>query len=286
MQVVPPRLSLFLMAFFSDNLLAGKVALITGGGTGLGLAMARAFGAVGAKLVIASRSTEHVEAGAETLRAAGVEVLPLVCDVRDPDQVESMIGAAVDHFGGVDVLVNNAAGNFLVRAEDLSPGGWKAVTRIVLDGSWFCSQAVYRQMKERGGGNILNILATYATGAGTLTVHSAAAKAGVLALTRTLAVEWADAGIRVNAIAPGPVDTQGAGSRLWATDEARASIADKLPMGRFGSAAEIADAATFLVSDAASYVTGTMLPVDGGLTLGKGHLASVEAVEHLLRPRD
>jgi len=271
------------MGFFSDNLLEGKVALITGGGTGLGLATARAFGANGAKLVIASRSAEHVEDGAATLREEEIEALPLVCDVREPDQVEAMVDTAIEHFGRVDVLVNNAAGNFLVRAEDLSPGGWKAVTRIVLDGSWFCSRAVYKHMKDQGGGNILNVLATYATGAGPLTVHSAAAKAGVLSLTRTLAVEWADAGIRVNAIAPGPVDTHGAGSRLWNSDEARASIAEKLPMGRFGTEAEIADAAIFLVSDAASYVTGTMLPVDGGLTLGEGHLANIEAIQHLLR---
>ena len=271
------------MGFFSDNLLEGKVALITGGGTGLGLATARAFGANGAKLVIASRSAEHVEGGAATLREQEIEALPLVCDVREPNQVEAMVDAAIEHFGRVDVLVNNAAGNFLVRAEDLSPGGWKAVTRIVLDGSWFCSRAVYEPMKEQGGGNILNILATYATGAGPLTVHSAAAKAGVLSLTRTLAVEWANAGIRVNAIAPGPVDTHGAGSRLWNSDEARASIAEKLPIGRFGTEAEIANVAVFLVSDAASYVTGTMLPVDGGLTLGKGHLGNIEAVQNLLQ---
>ncbi len=274
------------MSVFAAELLAGKVALITGGGTGLGLAMARGFGAVGARLVIASRNDEHVEGGAETLRGEGTETLPLVCDVRDPDQVEQMVTAAIEHFGRIDVLVNNAAGNFVVRAEDLSVGGWKAVTRIVLDGSWFCSQAVYAPMKRQGGGNILNILATYATGAGALTVHSAAAKAGVLALTRTLAVEWADAGIRVNAIAPGPVETRGAGSRLWDSDEARASIAEKLPMGRFGSEREVAEAATFLVSAASSYITGTMLPVDGGLTLGKGHLASVDAVQHLLRRKD
>ena len=274
------------MNVFSRNLLADKVALITGGGTGLGLAMARAFGAVGARLVIASRSDEHVENGAAALKDSGVEVLPIVCDVREPEQVSTMVAAAVGHFGRLDVLVNNAAGNFVVRAEDLSVGGWKAVTRIVLDGSWFCSQAVYPQMKKQGGGTILNILATYASGAGTLTVHSAAGKAGVLALTRTLAVEWADAGIRVNAIAPGPVETHGAGSRLWDSDAARASIIDKLPMGRFGQEREVADVATFLVSEAASYITGVMLPIDGGLTLGKGHLASVDSVEHLLRPRD
>ncbi len=273
------------MSYFARDLLDNHVTLITGGGTGLGLAMARTFGALGARVAIASRSTEHVEPAAAELRDAGVDALPLVCDVRDPDQVEESVDRVVKHFGGIDSLVNNAAGNFLVRAEDLSVGGWKAVTRIVMDGSWFCSQAVYPHMKEKGSGNILNILATYATGAGTLTIHSAAAKAGVLAITRTLAVEWATAGIRVNAIAPGPVDTHGAGSRLWASDEARQSIADKVPMGRFGTEQEVSDSAAFLISDAASYITGTMLPVDGGLTLGKGHLAGVDEVEHLLRPK-
>lgn len=272
------------MPVFDPRLLDGKVTLITGGGTGLGLAMARSFGALGARIVIASRSREHVDEGAAALRADDVEVLPLVCDVRDAEQVERAVAEIVDHCGRIDVLVNNAAGNFVVRAEDLSVGGWKAVTRIVLDGSWFCSQAVHAPMKRQGGGTILNILATYATGAGTLTVHSAAAKAGVLALTRTLAVEWAEHGIRVNAVAPGPVETPGAGSRLWDTPAARASIEEKLPMGRFGTEREIADVAAFLISDAASYVTGVMLPIDGGLTLGKGHLASVETVEHLLRP--
>ncbi len=274
------------MNVFAANLLADRVALITGGGTGLGLAMARAFGAAGAKLVIASRSAANVEGGAATLTDAGIDALPLVCDVREPQQVEETVAAGVEHFGRLDVLVNNAAGNFVVRAEDLSVGGWKAVTRIVLDGSWFCSQAAYPHMKDQGGGTILNVLATYATGAGTLTVHSAAAKAGVLALTRTLAVEWADAGIRVNAIAPGPVETHGAGSRLWDSDAARASIIDKLPMARFGEEREVADVATFLVSDAASYVTGVILPVDGGLTLGKGHLADLDSVRHLLRSAD
>jgi NAD(P)-dependent dehydrogenase (short-subunit alcohol dehydrogenase family) len=273
------------MAVFAPDLLSGKVVLITGGGTGLGLAMAKTFGALGARLVIASRSEEHLESGAAVLREAGVDTLTLACDVRDADAVKSTVAAAVEHFGRIDVLVNNAAGNFLVRAEDLSVGGWKAVTRIVLDGSWYCSQAVYPTMQRQGGGAILNILATYATGPGTLTVHSAAAKAGVLSLTRTLAVEWAAAGIRVNAIAPGPVETQGAGSRLWDTEGARKSILEKLPMERFGSEQEVANAAVFLISDAAAYVTGTLLPVDGGLTLGKGHLASADAVEHLLRPK-
>ena len=274
------------MQHFSPNLLKDRVVLITGGGTGLGLAMACSFGALGAKVAIASRNAEHLEPAAEELGNAGVDSLALVCDVRDSDQVKETVGRAVEHFGSIDALVNNAAGNFLVRAEDLSVGGWKAVTRIVLDGSWFCSQAVYPHMKEKGGGNILNILATYATGAGPLTIHSAASKAGVLALTRTLAVEWAEAGIRVNAIAPGPVDTHGAGSRLWDSDKARQSIAAKLPMGRFGSEQEISDTAAFLISDAASYITGTMLPVDGGLTLGKGFLAGVDEIEHLLRSKD
>lgn len=265
-------------SFFQPDLLEDRVAVITGGGTGLGFAMARTFANLGARLVLASRSQDHVGPAAEKLRQRGVDVLALTCDVRRPKQVNSVIARTVDEFGGIDILVNNAAGNFLVRAEELSEGGWKAVTRIVLDGSWYCSQAAFEPMKERGGGAILNILATYATGAGVLTVHSAAAKAGVLAITRTLAVEWAEHNIRVNAIAPGPVDTEGAGAALWSLPEAKEAIREKVPMARFGTEEDIARAAAFLVSDAAAYVTGSMLPVDGGLTLGKGHLVDDPAV--------
>jgi len=271
-------------SFFQPDLLSGRVAVITGGGTGLGFAMARTFANLGASLVLASRNRDHVGPAAEQLRQRGVDALAVTCDVRNRKQVNSMIARAVDEFGGLDILVNNAAGNFLVRAEELSERGWKAVTRIVLDGSWYCSQAAFEPLVEGGGGAILNILATYATGAGVLTVHSAAAKAGVLAITRTLAVEWAEYDIRVNAIAPGPVDTEGAGGALWSISEAREAIREKVPMERFGTEDEIARAAAFLVSDAATYVTGSLLPVDGGLTLGKGHFVEdPEVADKMLR---
>src|SRR5581483_6332728 len=203
--------------------LKDQVAIITGGGTGLGRAMAREFFSLGAKLVIASRNPEHLEPTRAELEAAGADVISIQTDVRDPAQVDRMVAATKERFGRIDILVNNAAGNFLCKAEDLSPNGWRAVVEIVLNGTFFCTRAVGREMiaqnaaaqtatASQRGGRILNVLATYAWNGGPGTVHSAAAKAGVLALTRTLAVEWAPHGIRVNAIAPGPVDTKGAGS--------------------------------------------------------------------------
>ena len=255
---------------FVADLLRGKTALITGGGTGLGFAMAQRFGALGANLVLASRSAEHVEPAAEMLREGGADALAMTFDVRDPEAVQRVVDATVEHYGRLDILVNNAAGNFLVRAERLSPNGWKAVRGIVLDGTFYCSRAAFGAMSARGGGAILNIVATYAESAGPFVVHSAASKAGVLSLTRTMAVEWARHGIRVNAIAPGPIDTAGAGGQLWESDEARAALAESVPMGRFGTLDELADTATFLVGDAASWTTGALLTVDGGVTLGNG----------------
>lgn len=266
---------------FVDDLLEGKAALITGGGTGLGLAMARQFARLGADVAVASRKAEHVEPAAAELEELGVRAVALTFDVRDPEMVRETVAAAADRLGRLDVLVNNAAGNFLVRAEELSLGGWEAVRGIVLDGTFHCSQAAFPHLRERGG-SILNIVATYAEDAAPLVIHSGAAKAGVLSLTRTLAVEWAPHGIRVNAIAPGPVDTEGAGSRLWAVPEVRRALEERVPLGRFGTEQEIAVAAAFLVSDAAAYVTGVNLPVDGGSTLDTG-MFDAEAAERLLR---
>lgn len=254
---------------FRSDLLAGKVALITGGGTGLGWAMAATFAKLGAGVAVASRSAEHVGAAAERLRQHG-PALGVQCDVRDPDAVQRAVEATCAELGRLDILVNNAAGNFLVRAEQLSPNGWAAVRSIVLDGTFLCSRAVFPVMQAQGGGAILNVVATYAETAGPLVAHSAAAKAGVLSLTRTMAVEWAPHRIRVNAISPGPVETEGAGGQLWNAPAARAAIERAVPMGRFGTAAEVATMAAFLVSDAAAYCTGGIYPVDGGLTLGTG----------------
>jgi NAD(P)-dependent dehydrogenase (short-subunit alcohol dehydrogenase family) len=186
-------------------------------------------------------------------------------DVRDPEQVDALVEDAVQRFGRVDVLVNNAAGNFVVRAEDLSPNGWRAVVGIVLDGGFLCSRAVGRRLIEQGdGGAILSVLASYAWTGGPGTVHSAAAKAGLLAMTRTLAVEWAPHGIRVNCICPGPTDTEGAGGALWPSDEDRRRVASAVPLGRFATVEEVAWWSTALCSPFAGYITGEVLTIDGG----------------------
>ena len=257
-----------------ENTLQGQVAVITGGGTGLGRAMAFEFARLGARLVLASRSLEHLDPTAAELRRQGGEVLAVPTDVRDPAQVDRMVAQVKERFGGIDVLVNNAAGNFVCKAEDLSPNGWRAVVDIVLNGTFFCSRAVGREMIAQGrGGNILSVLATYAWTGGPGTVHSAAAKAGVLAMTRTLAVEWAPHKIRVNAITPGAVQTEGASGALWGNPEAARKLLEKIPAGRLGKPEEIARAASFLVSPFAEYINGENLTLDGGSWLGRGFLA-------------
>ncbi|MDI3297951.1 MAG: 2,4-dienoyl-CoA reductase [Bacillota bacterium] len=250
----------------------GKAALVTGGGTGLGYAMSRMLLEEGARVVIASRNRERLERAAEELsRATGGRVLPMALDVRDAEAVERVVAEAVERLGRLDFLVNNAAGNFVVRAEELSPRGWDAVVGIVLDGSFYCSRAFGRQAIARGSsGAILNIVASYAWTGGPGTVHSAAAKAGVVAMTRTLAVEWARYGIRVNAIAPGPVPTEGAASHLFPGEADVRALEAQVPLGRLGTPEDVARAARFLLSEEASWITGEVLTVDGGQWLGKG----------------
>jgi NAD(P)-dependent dehydrogenase (short-subunit alcohol dehydrogenase family) len=256
---------------FRDGLLERQVAIITGGGTGIGLAIARRFASLGARLVLASRSEEHLKAGAEAIGSTGAEVVTVPTDVREPDQVDRLVGRTVERFGRADILVNNAAGNFICRAEDLSPNGWNAVVSIVLNGSFYCSRAFGRHAIARGGGGaIVSILANYVWTGSPGTVHSAAAKAGVLSMTRTLAVEWAPHRIRVNAIAPGPIESRGAARQLWSTPGAVEKITSMVPLGRWGRPDEVADAATFLASSESSFITGDVITIDGGAWLGRG----------------
>jgi NAD(P)-dependent dehydrogenase (short-subunit alcohol dehydrogenase family) len=243
----------------------GRVAIVTGGGSGMGRATAQEFARLGASVVVAGRRPEPLEETVALIDRTGGHAAAQPTDVREPEAVEALVAAAVARFDRLDVLVNSAAGNFVVKAEDLSPNGWRAVVSIVLDGGFLCTRAAGRQMIAQGqGGAIVSVLASYAWTGGPGTVHSAAAKAGLLAMTRTLAVEWAPHRIRVNTITPGPTDTEGAGAALWPTDEDRARVAATVPLGRLATVEEVAWWTTALCSPYADYVTGENLTIDGG----------------------
>jgi NAD(P)-dependent dehydrogenase (short-subunit alcohol dehydrogenase family) len=243
----------------------GRVAVVTGGGSGLGRALAVELARLGADVAVAGRRPEPLAETVRLVEGHGRRGLAQPTDVRDPAAVDALVEATVSELGRVDVLVNKAAGNFVVRAEDLSPNGWRAVVSIVLDGSFLCSRAAGRRMMEQGdGGAILSVIASYAWTGGPGTVHSAAAKAGVVALTRTLAVEWAQHGIRANCICPGPTDTEGAGAALWPTEDDRTRVEATVPLGRLATPEEVAAWGAALLSPHAGYITGETLTIDGG----------------------
>jgi len=248
----------------------GKVAVVTGGGTGIGRAIASELSRTGASVALVSRKAEHLEEAALAIRGAGGEARTFPTDVRQPDQVEAMVKGVKESFGHIDILVNAAAGNFIVDSDKLSVNGWNAVVGSVLNGTFYCTRACGLEMIGQGtGGKILSIVASYAWTGGPRTLHSVAAKAGVVALTRTLAVEWAKHGIRVNALCPGPTDTEGA-RPLWADPAARERLLQNIPVGRFGNVLEVAHAASYLLSPYADFVNGEVLVIDGGEWLGKG----------------
>jgi NAD(P)-dependent dehydrogenase (short-subunit alcohol dehydrogenase family) len=262
---------------FEQSLLKDQVAVITGGGTGIGLAIATRLGSLGARIAIASRNAQHLEQGCAALSTAGIDALAVQLDVRKPEQVDEMVERTVKHFGGLDILINNAAGNFICRAEELSPNGWNSVIGIVLNGTFYCSRAVGQYMIARKrGGTIVSILANYVWTGSPGTIHSAAAKAGVMSMTQTLAVEWAPHNIRVNAVAPGPIESPGAAKQLWSTPDAVSRITAMVPLRRWGKPEEVADAVTFLVSPHAGFITGEILTIDGGAWLGRGTFGFTE----------
>ena len=253
---------------FSPNILANRSLVVTGGGSGLGLAMAKTFAAHGARVTIAGRSLERLQRAAPEIAEGAREggaVETFAADVRDAAQAEALIARAAERFGVVDGLVNNAAGNFLAFSEELTPNGFDAVVRTVLYGTVHCTLALGRHLLARGrGGAVVSIATTYAWTGTAYALPSACAKAGVLAMTRSLAAEWGHAGIRLNAIAPGPIPTVGAFSRLLPDEEAQRNALERIPLGRFGRPEEIANLATFLLSDLCPYQTGDCVTMDGG----------------------
>ncbi|MBH0228959.1 2,4-dienoyl-CoA reductase [Halobacillus yeomjeoni] len=249
-----------------------KVVIVTGGSSGMGLYMAKRFLAEGANVAITGRSKERLDAAAEQI-ADGAEsrLLTIEMDVREVEDAKRMVDETVSAFGRIDHLVNNAAGNFIAPAEKLSPNGWNSVINIVLNGTFYCSQEVGKYwIENKIQGSILNMVATYAWNAGAGVIHSASAKAGVLAMTRTLAVEWGKKyGIRANAIAPGPIERTGGAEKLFESEAAAQRTLNSVPLGRLGTPEEIAGLANFILSEEASYMNGEVVTLDGGQWLNQ-----------------
>jgi peroxisomal 2,4-dienoyl-CoA reductase len=247
---------------FNKNILSGRVAFVTGGGTGITGGIARALAEAGASVAIASRKIEHLQPAADAINANGGNAFAVVADVRQPDAVEKAVTETIEQFGKIDIVVNGAAGNFLCAAEELSPNGFGTVVDIDLKGTFNVCRAAFAQLKEHRG-QILNISATLHYLGTPMQLHVSAAKAGVDALTRNLAVEWGRHGIRVNGIAPGPIeDTEGM-MRL-VPEPIKDRLRKQIPLGRFGRIADIEKAAVFICSEAASFINGVVLVVDGG----------------------
>ena len=288
---------------FREGLLAGQIGIVTGGGTGIGLGIAELLASLGMHVVLASRKAEHLEKAAEKIRAAGGNASTATLDVRDAERVRAVMTEIGERHGRLDLLVNNAAGNFYVPSESMSPNAWRSVIEIDLFGTFFCSQAALPLMRASGGGSIVNISMTLHYRGWPQMAHATAAKGGIDALTRTLALEWAPDKVRVNAVAPGPIPTEGvlkafarpptagpdlfsgapSGDRLTSSPEpaesehalrerVRSAIAERakaIPLQRWGSPQDIANAVVFLSSPAASWVTGAILVVDGGEWLAR-----------------
>jgi len=255
---------------FVDGVLKGRVAFVTGGGTGITGGVARAFAEAGASVALVSRKMDHLQPAADAINQNGGKAIPIPADVRQPEAVEQAVSQTIEQLGKIDIVVNGAAGNFLCAAEEMSPNGFGTVVDIDLKGTFNVCRATFAQLKEHSG-QVLNISATLHYIGTPLQLHVSAAKAGVDALTRNLAVEWGRYGIRVNGIAPGPIeDTEG--MQRLVPEPIKERLRKTIPLGRFGRIADIEKAAVFICSDAASYINGTVLVVDGGQWLASNRM--------------
>ncbi len=249
----------------------GKVAVVTGGGSGLGRDMALGFAREGANVCVVGRRQEKLDETVALIEKEGGKGFGASADVRDAARVEAVMKEIVQRAGGIDVLVNNAAGNFVCPSEELSPNGFKSVVDIVLLGTFYCTRFAFEALRERKGA-ILNIIAAYAWSGEPGAVHSASAKAGVLAMTRTLAAEWGQFGIRANAISPGPIHTEGTDKNLWSVGDVEEKMKATIPLGRLGQPEDISRAALWLCSAEADWISGATLAVDGAQWLHGGTL--------------
>ncbi|MDQ0214822.1 NAD(P)-dependent dehydrogenase (short-subunit alcohol dehydrogenase family) [Oikeobacillus pervagus] len=248
-----------------------RVVIVTGGSSGMGKYMAKRFLQEGGKVAITGRDEERLNLAKQEIAGENGELLLVKMDVRNPKDVDRMVKETLETFGTIDFLVNNAAGNFICPAEKLSVNGWNSVIDIVLNGTFYCSRAVGNYWIENGiKGSIVNMVATYAWNAGAGVIHSAAAKAGVLSMTRTLAVEWGSQyGIRANAIAPGPIERTGGADKLWESEESAERTLKSVPLRRLGTPEEIAGLAYYLLSKEAAYINGECITMDGGQWLNQ-----------------
>ncbi|MEZ5649958.1 MAG: SDR family oxidoreductase [Burkholderiaceae bacterium] len=255
---------------FTQDALAGRVALITGGGGGIGFGIAKAFASVGARLVIASRNEERLAGAVQEIQALGGEITAVKADVRNYEDVERAVKTATDTYGALDIMIANAAGNFVVPAAEMSPNAWKTVIDIDLNGTFYCARAAYPALKQsRFGGRFIAISTTRALEGWPGCAHAGAAKAGIMSLIRTLTGEWGKDGIRCNTIAPGAIgDTEGV-KRIYEDAGRREIELSSIPLGEFGKTTDIANTAIFLCSDAGAYVAGADFVVDGGRNRGR-----------------